>query len=392
MKNFTQQGPDGIRFDFNEGTRVYLPFLGGRQWRLRIKDTACDIQIFDDKVDGGEFSTRKKWFFEPLIEVYKSDVLLFSNKFSLKNRDVLIKFYIGTLGDIIAWFPYAAKFAEKHQCKVTCLMGEDLIPLFKDTHEHMRFISTEHGDDTAYYATYKVMMFWGDSDRDWNHSDSRWLSLQGTASHILGLDQSELKPRIVLSEQSEIEEPYACIATQASGQAKYWNNVNGWSKVIQFLKSIGLRVICIDKNRLEERGYIRNYMPFEAEDCTGNKPLSERANLLQGATVFVGLSSGLSWLAWASGVPVVMISGFTHPKNEFFTPYRVINWNVCNSCWNDDTTSFEAEDRQDFLWCPRHKSSHRMFECSKAITSDQVISTIKRVPAIQKLVEAAVGL
>jgi hypothetical protein len=30
-----------------------------------------------------------------------------------------------------------------------------------------------------------------------------------------------------------------------------------------------------------------------------------------------------------------MISGLTHPSNEFFTPYRVINYNVCNGCRND---------------------------------------------------------
>jgi autotransporter strand-loop-strand O-heptosyltransferase len=44
----------------------------------------------------------------------------------------------------------------------------------------------------------------------------------------------------------------------------------------------------------------------------------------------VGLSSGLSWLAWAAGTPVVMIAGFTHPTNEFATPYRVINYHACN--------------------------------------------------------------
>ncbi len=80
-------------------------------------------------------------------------------------------------------------------------------------------------------------------------------------------------------------------------------------------------------------------------------------------TAFIGLSSGLSWLAWAAGAPVVMISGFTHPINEFPTPYRVINWHVCNSCWNDDTTDFNNQDRADFLWCPRHKDTPRMFEC-----------------------------
>ncbi|HTI00262.1 MAG TPA: autotransporter strand-loop-strand O-heptosyltransferase, partial [Acidisoma sp.] len=64
------------------------------------------------------------------------------------------------------------------------------------------------------------------------------------------------------------------------------------------------------------------------------------------------------------------------------TPYRVINWHVCNSCWNDDTTDFDNQDRADFLWCPRHKDTPRMFECSRAITARQVIAAIRRVPGL----------
>ena len=60
-----------------------------------------------------------------------------------------------------------------------------------------------------------------------------------------------------------------------------------------------------------------------------------------------------------------MISGFTDPTLEFYTPYRVHNKNVCNSCWNDVDCSF---DRSDWLWCPRGKN----FECSREITFDMV--------------------
>src|SRR5260370_40322124 len=56
---------------------------------------------------------------------------------------------------------------------------------------------------------------------------------------------------------------------------------------------------------------------------------------------FIGLGSGLSWLAWAAGTPVVMISGFSHPSTEFRTPYRVINFHSCNTCFNDLTTEFD---------------------------------------------------
>ncbi len=115
------------------------------------------------------------------------------------------------------------------------------------------------------------------------------------------------------------------------------------------------------------------------EDETGDRPLTERARWLRHASAFVGLSSGLSWLAWAAGCPVVMVSGFTQPNNEFDTPYRVINWHTCNSCWNDVRHRF---DHKDFLYCPRHKGTDRQFECTRLITGEQVIGVLKRVPAI----------
>jgi hypothetical protein len=98
---------------------------------------------------------------------------------------------------------------------------------------------------------------------------------------------------------------------------------------------------------------------------------------VRAAEFFVGLSSGLSWLAWACGIPVVMISGFTHPTNEFATPYRIINFHTCNSCWNDPRHRF---DHKDFLWCPRHKDTPRQFECTRLIAAEHVKSVIRTIP------------
>jgi autotransporter strand-loop-strand O-heptosyltransferase len=77
------------------------------------------------------------------------------------------------------------------------------------------------------------------------------------------------------------------------------------------------------------------------------------------------------------GPPVVMVAGFTHPNNEFATPYRVVNYHTCNSCWNDPHHRF---DHKDFLWCPRHKDTPRQFECTRLITAEHVKATIRRVP------------
>jgi autotransporter strand-loop-strand O-heptosyltransferase len=84
--------------------------------------------------------------------------------------------------------------------------------------------------------------------------------------------------------------------------------------------------------------------------------------------------------------PVVMISGFTHPTNEFDTPYRVINYHTCNSCWNDVRVQF---DHQDFMWCPRHAGTSRQFECTRLITAEQVKNTISRIPAFNAQAVAA---
>jgi autotransporter strand-loop-strand O-heptosyltransferase len=127
------------------------------------------------------------------------------------------------------------------------------------------------------------------------------------------------------------------------------------------------------------QGLVWTQIPNGADDETGDRPLTERAHWLAHAAAFVGLSSGLSWLAWAVGTPVVMVSGFTHPTNEFHTPYRVINYHACNSCWNDVRHRF---DHTDFLWCPRHRDTPRQFECTRLITSAQVIAALRAIPGL----------
>jgi autotransporter strand-loop-strand O-heptosyltransferase len=376
----------GLRFDFNEGARVALPTRASGLWRVRLSDLETGNTLFESNLAGGMVVSAKKWFCRGRIEVFDGETVVLDHGYDARGRDLLIHFHIGTLGDILAWFPYAAEFAALHGCRLTCCMSGLINPLFRDAYPHIRFITPEEADDRAYYATYKLMMFFGDVDRQWNKCDGRSLSLQENAAYLLGIEPKEKRPVLRLPDETRpIAEPYVCIATQATGQAKYWNNPDGWDQTITFLKWLGLRVICIDQKSVVSMGYIRNTMPPGAEDETGDWPLTERARWLRHATLFIGLSSGLSWLAWAAGAPVVLISGFTHPTNEFATPYRVINWHSCNSCWNDDTAHFDSHDRTDFLWCPRHKDTPRMFECSRLITAHQVINTIKQVPAIAEI-------
>jgi hypothetical protein len=128
-------------------------------------------------------------------------------------------------------------------------------------------------------------------------------------------------------------------------------------------------------------GYILGVDPEETPPrrafADDGQPLAERERWLRYAALFAELSSGLVWLARAAGPKMVMVGGFTHPTNEFTTPYRVINYYACNSCWNDPRVRF---GHGDFLWCPRHAGTPRHFECTRLITPAQVLRTIARAP------------
>ncbi len=394
----TQTGPAGIRFDFNEGARVVMPARERGKWRVRLRDLDTGNILFQSENQGALVRSSKRFFVRIGIDVWEiaedgSETEIFSHRYDARDREVMIMFPIGTLGDTMGWFPYAARFAATHGCRVSCAMSGLIIPLLRDAYPEIRFVTHEEVVEqdlvATAYASYALGLFFDDHDFTHQPTDFRHVGLHRTAGYILGVDPTEEAPRIGLADEGPpIAEPYVCIAVQSSTQCKLWNNPAGWHEVIAFLKSNGFRVVCIDQRKVHGSGIVWNHIPHGAEDQTGDRPLAERARWLRHAAFFIGLSSGLSWLAWAAGTPVVMISGFTHPTNEFVTPYRVVNWHACNSCWNDPKHRF---DHHDYLWCPRHAGTPRQFECTRLITSEQVISTIRRVPAFAAQAPAGVA-
>jgi autotransporter strand-loop-strand O-heptosyltransferase len=378
----TQEGPNGIRFDFNDGCRVVLP-PADYAWRVRLSDIDTGNILYETEIKAGSVNSSKRYFVRFRLEVWQRGQKLVSHDYSAADRDVLIRFPVETLGDTIAWLPYAVRFGELHKCRLTCAISGKLIPLFRDAYPEITFVTADQVDTSRFYASYTVVLFFkGGVIYDYKDRlpcDFRFVGLQRAAAYILGVDPAETPPRLALPDASRpIPERYVCIAVQSTMQSKYWNNPTGWWEIVDFLKNAGYRVIGIDQKRSHGNGMTWTHLPDGAEDQTGDKPLVERARWLKHADFFVGLSSGLSWLAWAVGTPVVMISGVSHPRNEFTTPYRVINYHTCNSCWNDPLADF---NRDDFFTCPRHKGTPRQFECTRLITADQVKAVIKTVPS-----------
>jgi ADP-heptose:LPS heptosyltransferase len=364
----------GIRYDFNDGARVLLP---KGEWHVRIEDAESGNIIFACDADEGWVVSTKKYYVPFIIRVWirgRPEPVL-DHAMNLFEKQVLIKFPVGTLGDLIGWFHYAERFRLKHDCIMECALGQPLIDIFKDQYKDMSLSTPQEIWMKEPYASYRVGLFFG-GNLDNQPIDFRMVGLHRTAGHILGVDPAEEPPRLNLDVPRTIEELYVCIATKSSCQAKFWNNGHGWPMVINYLKSMGYRVLCIDREAIVGQGFVWNQLPHGVEDFTGNLPLSERIALLRHADFFIGLSSGLAWLAWACRIPVVLISGFTLPICEFATPYRVYNTHGCLGCWDDITVSF---DHRDFLWCPRHKGTERQYECTRLITGKQVIGHIDRL-------------
>lgn len=371
----TQVGSGGVRFDFNEGCRVLLP---AGDWRLRFTDLDTGNVLFDAAVGGGLVRSPRLYYLRYRIEAWKGGEPAFRHDFDAAGREVMIHIRGAVLGDTIGWLPYAIKFQQRHGCRLTCAVGEALIPLFRNAYPQVEFVVHAAADPDRYYATYHLGVAFQDDERTVLPCDFRLVGAHRAMGYALGVDPAETRPKIALGRtEPPIAGPYVCIAVQSTLQCKYWNRPDGWREIVEWLKEAGYRVVCIDQKAAYGLDSPLNRMPANAEDQTGDRPLLERARWLRHADFFVGLPSGLSWLAWAMERPVVMISGFSHPVSEFETPYRVIDFNACNSCWNDPRLTF---DRDDFLWCPRQAGTPRQFECSRAISPAAVKAAIRRIP------------
>jgi autotransporter strand-loop-strand O-heptosyltransferase len=278
--------------------------------------------------------------------------------FAFKTQTVDIINESGSLGDAIAWTGIIDSFQKEKNKQINFYTPYK--NLFQDAYPNINFYNYWEKPLTS-TESYHIGCFDIDGIK-WNQ-----LSLQEIACKILKIKNKEIRSKVALPKdlKNNFKRKYVCIGSLSTSQAKFWNNPSGWTRTVEYLNSLGYDVVSIDKNNNIGCGEHVNYIPVNSIDKTGDFPLSDRINDLYFCDFFIGLGSGLSWLAWAVGKPVIMISGFSDPVSEFYTPYRVINRNVCNSCWNDPDLTF---DKGNWAWCPRNKN----FECSKEISFEMV--------------------
>lgn len=282
----------------------------------------------------------------------------------IKGKRVFISFESKALGDTLAWIPYCLEFAKHYECKVVVSTFKNF--LFEKCYPELEFV--DRGVTVSnIIGMFEVGWYW---DKAKEPVNPILIPLQQSATNILHLPYKEIQPIIDFTpKERPMAEKYVCVSMYSTSQCKLWYY---WQETIDFLVEKGYKVIEISK---ESEMMYQKTSDFKNITEMEDKSIENTMNYIYHSEFFIGLSSGLSWLAWGLRKKVYMISNFTAKDHEFnINTVRITDDSICNSCWHDPKFRF---DKSNWMWCPRQEDTPRHFECHKLITADKLIDKIK---------------
>lgn len=372
-KPHTPQAPKW-RLTYQDGPRLQIDSLGTvKHMRVEFWDDTDLVYSADHLEAGNWYKPSRHWWCQWTVKIYCDGQLDSSETVSLEGQPLTIEMGSASLGDTISFMGQLHTVIDTH--KPSQLLVKTHKPWLFDADKYSEqsiqfipFTETQIGNTMSVGVYYTMDQPWM---RDEHKYDWRQQPLGKIAADRLGIEYKEIKPYMAQEylqpstqlRPTRLPAKSIVIATQSTAQAKYWNNPTGWQETIDWCNQNKIRVQHASKEGSELLGV--EQLP---------EALTEVANAINDADAFVGISSGLSWFAWALGAKVVIISGFTDPYVEMETAHYINNHKVCHGCWGWDTF-----DKGDWNWCPAWKDTHRQFECTKQIESDVVIKKLKEL-------------
>ena len=354
---------------YDRYVKLHVDQLPPSPHTVRFIDTTEDRVVYETPIqEGFWYSPSQHWFTPWRVEILSGGSVVWSETITTHGGEVAVHFDSSSLGDSLAWMGQILRFKE--------YWGFEKV--WVKTFKNWLW-------DTEYYASRGVQIvsqlpaevpkiylgvFYSMEDpwkRDEHRNDWRKIHLAQIASDRLGIapegfkiEKPQLAPQFQKAPTVERPKPIVTFATQSTAGAKYWNREMGWQELCATMPEY----YWIHTSK--EGGFRGDEQAPEA--------LEEVAGMMLSSKFFVGISSGLSWFAWALGVKTFVISGFTPEVCESGDGIVTIqNPTSCNSCW-----AWGVFDKGDWNWCPAHKDTPRQFECSKAITPAMVIEKIEQ--------------
>jgi autotransporter strand-loop-strand O-heptosyltransferase len=269
------------------------------------------------------------------------------------DKEVLIHLDSFCIGDTICFSSFLRPFFECYKPK-KILVTTFFKDLFDDIGEDIVFIAADS------YANVQVdtQITVGYKREDYMHTIN---GLFYAAKDTFLLPQETLpgRPPVKYKERT-VEKNKVTIAPESLKIIARWDVTNGWQDVVDYLRKESIDVYNVSYEDLVNLNEVINYNGFDDINVAIDHIVSSR--------FFIGLSSGLAWLAWAYEVPVVMIAGFTKEQNEFDC-YRVNSKIGCSGCFNIFTEVKSS--------CPIFYGTPRENECHRLITPLMVIEKVK---------------
>ena len=356
------------RLEYQDGPKLTIEEAGSEPLRAEFWDgTDLVWQATDLKTDHW-YKPARNWWTEWTLKLYSNDRLIHTETLSLEGQALTVVMASSSLGDTLSFMGQLHTVIDTHK----------LSRVYVKTHKPWLF-------DKAWYLERNIEIIdWSvpnkgalmtigvfyTMEQPWNRAehkyDWRQIPLGKIAADRMGVEYLEQRPQLapefLFKPKTAPRKPSVVIATQSTAQAKYWNNPTGWQETIDWCNANNIDVYHASK---------------EGTDLTGIKQLPEELSLvargINEASCFIGISSGLSWFAWALGAKVIIVSGFTDPYVEFESATYINNHQACHGCWG-----WDVFDKGDWNWCPAWKGTRRQFECTKTIGSDRVIEAISK--------------
>lgn len=360
-----------IKYNINHVNGLYFSITDdegkNREYDVSFVERPNNRELYKTRLKVGGWARLSRRYLSDIAVVVRHDgrtVKQVNFLDEIPGKRVLISFDSKALGDTLAWIPYCLEFSRHYRCKVVVSTFKNF--LFERTYPELEFIGRGVRADNL-IAMFEIGWFWEPEREPVNPAT---IPLQQTITNILNLPHREICPIIDFAPGNRpVEGRYVCISMYSTSQCKLWYY---WQELVDFLVSSGYKVIEISKEN--------DMMGQRTSDLKGVEELSDKSlestmNHLHHCDFFIGLSSGLSWLAYALRKKVYMIANFTRADHEFtLNTVRITDESICNSCWNDPKFRF---NKGDWRWCPEHEDTPRHFECHRLITAERVINEIR---------------
>ncbi len=353
-----------IEITYQNGPKVEI--LGGHSKKYLV-----EFIDGDGKVRHSDTITNNMWtacdirYYIPWTIKINGKVI---EKFNIEGKKVLIAFESKSVGDSIAWAPYAIELMNQKKCNVVLSTFHNEWFEGSKPYEKIKFIKP--GQSVKCDVIYRLGWF-RDENQTWRNFKSHpvqpnLIPLQKTASDILGLDFKEVNHGLNFKPgKRPIDSKYVVFGPQSTAGCKEWT-LDNWNTLTKMVREMGYEVV------------ILSLKTFDIKDTISvtSKEWDNIFNCLYHSELFVGLSSGLSWVNWALNKQTVMIAGFTQDDHEFTTNVKRVSNDVCIKCWNDPVLMFNPGD---WHWCPVYQNTERQHICQKSITPLQVFNKVIEV-------------